>query len=288
VNEKVQPTLKIVSDINPDRVFTWNASTGKIISDSGWTYSIQDSIESTMNAAISRRNEKDQSEYWFYDAGKGEETTEGVNAIRTIRNWFLRGPATGKVRTVEEYPHDQTPVEVFRASYDEQGRVIREKTPLAINVYTYDQKHGKVLTRYSVDGSKILGTIAYDHFDRISSAVDTNGRTVQYLYDEQGRQFEMLINGHVHSKTTYAADGRSEKTEVYDDSDVTRIARVFYREFDENGRVSLDQYIERLINPGEITKRYRYDALGRLASEANSRLGTFHYTYSLKDSQFKQ
>ena len=69
VDDKLNPTLSV-----GDRRFVWNPATKLILKDGEWTYNIKTSGSSFVNAAINRRR-SGKSEFWFYDAAKGQEIT---------------------------------------------------------------------------------------------------------------------------------------------------------------------------------------------------------------------
>lgn len=122
VNQKVQPTLKITSNNNTTRLITWDPATKRIISDGDWVYTITPNQNS--NAAIARANSMHQSEYWSYDAAKGQEITQGLNGDKTTRSWFVSGASTGNDRREETITKDRQKI-VHEWIYDDNGQLVR-------------------------------------------------------------------------------------------------------------------------------------------------------------------
>lgn len=126
VNDKVQPTLKITSKAGIERVFTWDATTKRIVSDNDWTYQITSASSiRTENVGIKRNNSKGQHEYWFQDKVNGIETTVGIDGIRTIKERFTSGIVGGHVRSVRTYDSNGNLLNEKRNSYNEYGKLLR-------------------------------------------------------------------------------------------------------------------------------------------------------------------
>lgn len=125
-DNRLRPTLEILADGQRDRLFGWDAVTGRIRTDNDWTYQIKPGKRANDRAAITRTNTQGQSEYWHKVRGK--ETTIALDGTKTVREWFVSGPARGNERRVAK--NGET---VYQATYDENGLLIREvKGPFMI------------------------------------------------------------------------------------------------------------------------------------------------------------
>lgn len=146
VNGQMQPTLKVVSKTNTDRIFVWDAATRLIVSDGDWVYNITTPNGVLATAAIKRENGQKQSEYWFDDEAKGLEITQGINGIKQIKTWFVSGVAAGALRKIEVIrPTGLTDV-TYRASYDEGGGLLDGEHPFYSLIYK-DNKLVNVVDR---------------------------------------------------------------------------------------------------------------------------------------------
>lgn len=123
-----------------------------------------------------------------------------------------------------------------------------------------------------------MDTVIYNSYQQIAATKDASGRTVNYLYDTKGGEIEILINGNIHSKTSYANDGSWTRTEIHDDGNPA-ISRVFYREFNASKEITLDSITEEGPAGSEVTRRYTYDGLGRTTRLVDSTQGIFQYHY---------
>lgn len=106
------------------RHFTWDPASKRIISDNEWKYQITPSGKSY--DFIQRTNSRGEKESWFKDVLSGRETIESSNGVKTIKTWFPRGKMAGKVRSIVSV-RNQIETVSYRASYDENGEVIREE-----------------------------------------------------------------------------------------------------------------------------------------------------------------
>lgn len=125
VNDKVQPTLKVHGKNASERAFVWNPATKLIIADAGWSYQIISSQGLVgSNAAIERVNPRGQSEYWLLDGQKGQEITQGVDGVKTIRSWFVSGVLAGRQREIKKIENGAERI-TYQATYDEKGTLLR-------------------------------------------------------------------------------------------------------------------------------------------------------------------
>ena len=270
VNGELNPTIKL-----GDQLIAWNPATKKIVKDGEWTYDITPASSAFANAAIGRKNAKNESEFWHYDGGKGIEIVRKLDGTQTTTSWFTSGKMVGALRKRVETANGKERT-IYQASFNENGNLFREVLENGdVNQIDYNASGQKIhKTRY-VDG-KPTYTVDYNE-GRFSTVRSKDGRTLQYFYDSEGREEKMMINGKLHSQKVYSPDRTWEKETVFDDGSTTP-SRTFYREFDDQGRISLDRFTEHTGNYPEVTKRYFYDKLGQLEKQIDSQQGTILYS----------
>ena len=161
VNDKLQPTLKITSKTDNERLLAWDPATKRIVSDNGWTYKITPGATEFANAAIERVNSQIQSEYWFYDSLHGQEINQGIDGTKTTKSWFTTGVLEQKVRKIEEVVNGQNYIK-YKAAYDETGSLDKENAGNIEIDYVESglpalvKQNGKVICRLVYDNKKNL------------------------------------------------------------------------------------------------------------------------------------
>ena len=182
VDDKLNPTMKL-----GDRLIVWNPASKKIVKDGDWTYDIKPGAGPFDNAAIGRRNAKNQSEFWHRDGAKGEEIVQGIDGIKSVTTWFTSGYLAGAIRKKEEISRGAGRL-VFLASYDESGKLIRETMSNGdINRIYYDEK-GLVESVICVtkDGTE-KQSMSFDE-SRLSALKNSDGFSIEYFYDTEGSE----------------------------------------------------------------------------------------------------
>ncbi len=274
VDGKLEPTLRIGGTSTAERKITWNAAMRVVTSDGEWKYDVEPAQIAGQNAAIGRTSSKGAKEFWHYDQAKGKEVVQKLDGTQIITSWFTSGKLAGALRKREEIAEGKTTT-TYQASYDEKGNLFREIFENGeINQFSYSESGQKLLQTRLVDG-KPSYTVDYNE-GRISTVRSKDGRTLQYFYDAKGREVKIMIDGKIHSEKLFAQDGSWEKETVFDEGSVTP-SRTFYREFDDQGRASLDKITELSGEYPEISKRYFYNALGHLEKQIDSQQGTILY-----------
>lgn len=274
VGDDVQPTLTVGGGLPNERTITWDADTQVIQADGLWTYEIKPAEVSGHNAAIGRTGPRGTREFWHYDEAVGKETVIKADGTQLSSSWFTSGNLAGALRKREEIVQGKART-TYLASYDEKGKLFREVLENGeINEFTYGKDGTKLVQTRVVDGKPVYA-VNYKG-GRISTVRSADGRTLQYFYDDRGREVKLMINGKTHSEKSYAPDGTWEKEVVFDEGGAAP-SRTFYREFDAQGRTALDTIIESQGGYPEIRKRYFYDSLGRLEKQIDSQQGTILY-----------
>ncbi|MDD2708311.1 MAG: RHS repeat protein [Verrucomicrobiae bacterium] len=283
VDESKQPTLKVSSTGKDEHLYTWDASSRYLLSDAvcgtaetnTWNYVVKPGATPQDNAAcIEKRDAKGELVSAWKESPGREETFE--KGVWTIRSTFVSGDKlAGKLRKVEEVKDGKLTV-AYKSTFSQDGKLIREiLKDGSVKKYEYGKDDKKSMQCFDGDG-KLKYTTYYDAQGRVLFTKNADGRTRQYIYDEQGREAKILINGKLHSVKTYSPNDSWEKNEVYETDGMT-LARTFYREFDQQKRIALDRITEQSNRYPEITKRYFYSQQGILEKEINSQQGTILY-----------
>ena len=203
VDEKVQQTLKISGDTS--RSFTWNPATGRLLKDGVWSYDINQGKDRWLNAGIGRTNVNQQSEYWYNDAVNGCEVTLGIDGIKKTVTRFTSGKLSGKIRT-EVQEKGQTVLVNYKASYDENGRLLRTTLAkggtMVDNRYDRD-KEGNLLSTY-LNGKKTLTNI-YEN-GRLKERILENGKRYRYAYRGDGSIERTMVDALGHKITEILRD----------------------------------------------------------------------------------
>jgi hypothetical protein len=146
VTDKLLPDLKITGSEGKERMIVWDTS-NHIVRDGEWSYSLSELPNpGEVYAAIGRTNQSGQSEFWHKDDAKGEETTQGLDGVKTIETWFTSGVLSGKERKLERIQPDGKKETLEEYAYDEKGEMLRS------NIYGFK-------TLYARDISKFKATL---------------------------------------------------------------------------------------------------------------------------------
>lgn len=134
VDDKLQPTLKWGRD--GDKI-TWSPINGTIISDSVWNYDIKQNPDDALaSAAIGRKNQKGENEFWWANNKDGVETVTSTNGVTTTYNYYKSGVLNNRLRSIRETQGGIT-TEVVKIAYDDLGNILREVRGNKTTVYIY-------------------------------------------------------------------------------------------------------------------------------------------------------
>jgi YD repeat-containing protein len=274
VTDKMLPDLKITDAQGKKRMIVWGLD-GRMLQDGEWSYKITPSKETVANAAIERTNAQKQKEYWFRDDPNGKETTLALDGVKTEKSWFTSGVAAGAIRKKEMIVKGVSKV-IYQASYNEEGKLFREFLENGeVNQFTYAEDGELTAQAQRTKTGELKDTVQYQK-GRIAVVRSADGHTTQYFYDDRGRETKMLINGNVHSETTYDQHGSWKKLVVYDKA-TGKPARTFYTETDALGRALTERITEHSGDYPEIFRRFFYDAAGKIVKKVDSQQGTIQY-----------
>ena len=179
VDDRIQPTLTVKETGSTDRKVVWNPGNMLISRDGEWSYDIKPGAGAFDNAAIGRKNAKNQSEFWHRDNAKGEEIVQGIDGSKKVTTRFTSGILVGKVKRISEDGNEK-----YFAAYDEQGRFLREKIGGNLTEYSYDGarlyliKSSKKNVRFEPKPNGNVLVTVEKYGEKVSCLIDANGNPV--------------------------------------------------------------------------------------------------------------
>jgi len=185
VDEKLNPTFKA-----GERLLAWNPATKLALSDSGWTYQITPDPDGGY-AAIGRGNSKGQKQYWFNNRAKGVEITQGLDGVRRTATSFVSGKLAGKLRKISE-TRDGLATDIYQASYDETGRLMREVLPNQETTYEYKEGDKVVQTAVDTSGRKTESWIEKNADGSYVEVIKSDFLKTSRFYDKSGNLLASL------------------------------------------------------------------------------------------------
>jgi hypothetical protein len=283
VTEKMLPNLKITDAQGKERMIVWGTD-GRMLQDGEWSYDIKPGSDPKGNAAIGRTNPQKQMEYWFRDEMRGQETTLALDGTKTIESWFTSGVVAGKIRKIVQIK-DNKEITINRSYYDERGNLIKKIMPNgSLNIFTYSQD-GKSSKQNVIINGKNAYSIEYKNGKPVVENY-ADGK-IEYTYDGKGRPEKLFFNGKLHSIKSYADDHSWMKEVVYN-RDSQTAERVFYNEYDREGKHLLEKISELNGLHAEITRNYYYNEFGKLAKKVDSQQGITLYLVDAVKDQFQK
>jgi hypothetical protein len=142
VNSDLSPNLKMIDRNKIESHFTWEVTTGHIVSEGDWRYAVGQVSGQIELPTLRRANSKNEVEFRYVDIGKGITEVKSVTQGHTITEVFKSpGPLYDKVRKVENVENESKKL-VYRASYSEAGQILRE----------LDEKGFTLIYQYAEDG----------------------------------------------------------------------------------------------------------------------------------------
>jgi YD repeat-containing protein len=152
-------------------------------------------------------------------------------------------------------------------SYDATGRLLKKTYPdYTEESFTYDPK-GNIL---SATNSNIAYNFSYDAAGRMISSMDSNGRYLQYSYDNMGKKTKTIYPEGSVVSYAYDTTGRLATT-------TNGGGRTYSYSYDKLGRRS------KLTYPSGASANYSYDTKGNLTSllhktSSNATIASYAYT----------
>jgi YD repeat-containing protein len=165
VGGAILPNLKIDRAKQEERLFTWDPVTKYVVSDGDWSYRITPAADPQENAAIARKNASGNDEFWFYDPRSAKETVRRSDGSTVVRYWYTGSKELeGKTHLIEQTKGGIVSV-LYRAAYDQNGRLIRVMQDGVQRSFKYDE-HGHLVSYRNLgedDDVKIDPAIAVQH-----------------------------------------------------------------------------------------------------------------------------
>jgi len=133
-----------------NRSITWNPGSGIIESDGAWRYYVKLNPSSIKDLTIGRKTNSGKHEFWHHNKLIGREVEMRDDGTQLITSRFS-GSSTGQIRKIEKITKGKIEM-VYRAAYDELGRIVRERK--------IDEKTGDVREIWSsYKGDMVFQTI---------------------------------------------------------------------------------------------------------------------------------
>ena len=251
VDKKMQPTLKIAGDT--DRMFTWDAKSGKLIKDGEWSYNIKPGDNWWDNTAQGRINTKNQKEFWFFDKVNGREIMEGIDGTRKVTHYFASGILRGRIRKEEKISERGSEV-TYQAVYDEKGKLLREAKDDGVTIlYKYDRKGNRI---GATSNGKELWSKKYDTDGRLVEEVLENGSVVTYRYlGQDGDCIEKKVLEKNGTRMLQLYQGMREIRRELDDGSIYNYS------YDNEGRLT------KIIDPKNNVRDLKYGLTGAIIEE---------------------
>jgi YD repeat-containing protein len=205
VNGELNPTIKL-----GDQLIAWNPATKKIVKDGEWTYEIKPGAGPFDNAAIGRENARNQSEFWHHDVTQGKENIVDSHGQNSTRKWFTSGKLLNKERSLNLTSAAGQQLYSFKASYDENGRLVNYIEDRDVYVLTYDQQGqlGKVAKN---DSTVWMRTV--DALGRLLHEIVYPGYYKHFTYNNDGSVVLDLITPKLNLKA-FGFEGRVSRLTV--------------------------------------------------------------------------
>lgn len=127
VNEKVEPTLKVTDRFREESHYRWNAKNKHVIADDEWEYRVGEITDASTVPKLFRKNAIGEEEFLFIMTKTGKTERKDIQRGHTITEVFKTpGPLYDKVRQVQRVKEDGGLETLYKASYDDMGRLVRK------------------------------------------------------------------------------------------------------------------------------------------------------------------
>ncbi len=181
LTEEHAPKLVFTDRERANTTYTWDATTGHIRTQDGWKYEVGAIADKFALPAISRIDSAGKRESVYVDKVLGIHSRTDTNGVKTVVYTFPEpGPLYEKVQKVDQ-EKDGVEKTIYKASYDEAGRLIREVDEKGFStVYSFSkdgQFTGKTITRPM--GKDILAALAVEEeklLDAVTKAKDEGSK----------------------------------------------------------------------------------------------------------------
>jgi len=189
--------------------YIWSAKSGILQSEGGWTYEVKPKADG--RPVVSRKNKSGGVESYFYDEQTGISEQRVPDGRVITRSYFLAGgPTQGKIRKYQELLNGVEKVAIH-SSYDEAGRIIRQRTGAKELVWTY-YKNGLLASFESLRDGNSVESIKYDETGRLTEKF---GGLAAYKYSYEGGKTvtQKILGGKVCA--TKVEDPRTHESAIF-------------------------------------------------------------------------
>lgn len=191
--EGLRPTLVAICDQQSPKRLSWTPGRGLVFRTDDWLYTIEPS-EDPSYPGIRRQNARTgKEEFYLMEPRKGKQISVKDDA-KTIREWFVNGPAKNQLRRVgTEGPEGQI-VDEERYFYDGFRLMRKERNGFEVHNAKYDE--AGLLTE------ETYGGLGREDFQTMA---------VRYEYNEDGQLEEITVvrNEIVKAPVVRLRDGRA-------------------------------------------------------------------------------
>lgn len=145
LDEERQPLLSTKSREGLNHEYSWDAKTGFIRSEDGWTYDVSKGKAQFDPPRVARTNAGGAKEEFFEDDKTGIVTVVDAGGAKTVLYKFKTlGPLFGKLQKVERVEKDGGVRTMMKLAYDEKGQILSRTDERGfITSFIYDE-NGRV------------------------------------------------------------------------------------------------------------------------------------------------
>lgn len=203
VDKDAKYVMNYRSNRYPSRRLVWDPPSGQIQSDGEWTYTATQGEEENF-VRVSRKNASGAEESYFYDRSKGASEHRKPDGTVVSRLYFIAsGPTQFKIRKLTK-TKDGKEIGGVSWSYDEMGRLIRERDGDYERSWTWRPDGGLNAVRETSAGTLLEETV-YDEHQRLVSRTVKN-KTYRYSYEGDRTIVQRLVDGNLASTAVIAPD----------------------------------------------------------------------------------
>ena len=185
--------LKYSEALGANQRYVWQGVSGLLVSDEDWTYSIQKGSDN--QPVVARKNKNGGMESYFYDSNTGASEHFLPNGLRIIKSYFTAiGPTQYQIRKTVTFWGTKE-VKSTQWSYDELGRMIREKTGDLEKVLSYNS-NGALESKIANYKDKLVSAEYFDLQGRLAKKT-SRGTDYIYSYEEGKTTLQRIQNGKV-------------------------------------------------------------------------------------------
>jgi YD repeat-containing protein len=186
-------SMEFSNSAQPVNTFVWNAASGILKSEGGWTYEVKKRDDDRL--LVSRKNHEGGVESYFYDDKTGVSEQTLPDGSRIVRSYFIGlGPTQYKIRKYAKLRNGKE-IDASQWSYDEKGRTIRKISGDNQRIWGYSPD-GHLLFQEETFAGALARRLTYDLHGRLASSVHP-GIELRYAYDSGKRVAQRLESGKV-------------------------------------------------------------------------------------------